>query len=176
MVRSVDLPGCFPLPGFTDRDRYTSGKITTASPDQGRTIYAPGSEIAQVWWADGGWRVLSAPIEAPIDSARAEQPTSVPAPGQTVAVRASGVERLPMLDAYAGLVNQAHRDGQLLEAIYRRRAPVATEQQARAEQAIEHDGQQESKGLAGEAGPMLPRRRSVEALAESLGGEVVEQG
>ncbi len=79
---------------------------------------APGSEIAQVWWADGAWRVLSAPNKALIENAQADQPTAVPAPGQTVAVSAGGVERLATLDAYAGLADQAHRDGRLVEAIY----------------------------------------------------------
>ena len=80
---------------------------------------APGSQIAQVWWADGAWRVLSEPIEAPTENAQAGQPTTVPAPGQTVAVRANGVERLATIDAYAGLADQVHVAGQLLEAIYR---------------------------------------------------------
>ncbi len=80
---------------------------------------APGSEIAQVWWADGAWRVLSTPIEAHIENAETGQPTTAPAPGQTVAVRASSVERLAMLDAYTGLADQVHRDGRLVEAIYR---------------------------------------------------------
>ena len=92
---------------------------------------APGSEIAQVWWADGAWRVLSAPIEATTENAEVGQPTAAPAPGQTVAVRAGGVERLATLDAYAGLADQTHVAGRLLEAIYR-----PDERRGRSDQAL----------------------------------------
>lgn len=81
---------------------------------------APGTRIAQVWWADGAWRVLSAPIPAPTQEAEDSDaaPTPTPGAGQTVAVGAQGMERLATLDAYAGLADQVHVDGRLVEAVF----------------------------------------------------------
>lgn len=80
---------------------------------------APGMQIAQVWWADGAWRVLSAP-DLPTSSPEAASASPTPAaiPGQTVAVSAHSVERLSTLDAYGGLADQVHVGEQLLEAVY----------------------------------------------------------
>jgi hypothetical protein len=81
---------------------------------------APGTHIEQVWWADGAWRVLSAPnISTPATNARADGPTPTPPPGQTVAVGPQGVERLSTLDAYAGLADQVHIKETLVVAVYR---------------------------------------------------------
>src|SRR5262245_284059 len=80
---------------------------------------APGTHIEQVWWADGAWRVLSAPNAQPsAANARGDGPTPTLPPGQTVAVGAQGVERLSTLDAYAGLADQVHINEQLIEAVY----------------------------------------------------------
>src|SRR6266545_279527 len=83
---------------------------------------APGSHIAQVWWADGAWRVQS--VQNPLPPAKDSPvqttgvtPTSEPA--QLVAVSTQGMERLPTLDAYAGLADQVHVNERLLEAVYR---------------------------------------------------------
>jgi hypothetical protein len=83
---------------------------------------APGSHIAQVWWADGAWRVQSA--QNPLPTARqgpaqTTGETPAPQPGQIVAVSAVGMERLPTLDAYADLADQVHVNNRLLEAVYR---------------------------------------------------------
>ena len=80
---------------------------------------APGTHIEQVWWADGTWRVVSVPHQPSEAEAEPEQPTPTPSPGQTIAVGRQSVERLTTLDAYVGLADQAHRNSQLLEAIYR---------------------------------------------------------
>jgi len=77
---------------------------------------APGAHIAQVWWADNAWRVLSMPNPPPENTRGALTPT--PAPGQTVAVSRSNVERLATLDAYMGLADQVHVHHQLREAVY----------------------------------------------------------
>jgi hypothetical protein len=82
----------------------------------------PGSHIAQVWWADGAWRVESALIPPPAaqpNTAQTTDGTPTPQPGQIVAVSTQGVERLPTLDAYAGLADQVHVHTQLIEAVYR---------------------------------------------------------
>jgi hypothetical protein len=95
---------------------------------------APGTHIEQVWWADGAWRVVSVPNSQPTsESGRGQDysPIPTPQPGQTVAVRARGVERLATLDAYAGLADQLHVSAEphgntpmLVEAVYRpTRAP-----------------------------------------------------
>jgi hypothetical protein len=80
---------------------------------------APGTHIAQVWWADGTWRVVSIPNPPLETEAEQGQPTPTSAPGQTIAVGRQSVERLTTLDAYAGLADQVHRNSQLLEAVYR---------------------------------------------------------
>lgn len=83
---------------------------------------APGNHIAQVWWADGAWRIQS--IQNPLSPAK-DRPaqtagvTPTAQPGQIVAVSTQGMERLPTLDAYAGLADQVHVNNQLLEAVYR---------------------------------------------------------
>ena len=83
---------------------------------------APGTHIEHVWWADDAWRVLSVQDPpATLQDSRA-QPAGVTAtalPGQTVAVSAQGMERLPTLDAYAGLADQVHVNHRLVEAVYR---------------------------------------------------------
>ena len=82
---------------------------------------APGAHIDQVWWADGAWRVTSipnAPAEPVEQQRQPSAPTPVPQPGQTVAVSAHGMERLSTIDAYAGLADQVHRNGQRIEAVY----------------------------------------------------------
>ncbi|SRR6266540_2062475 len=83
---------------------------------------APGSHIAQVWWADGAWRVQS--VQNPLPAAQQSPAqtagvTPTPQPGQIVAVSAAGMERLPTLDAYAGLADQVHVHNRLIEAVYR---------------------------------------------------------
>jgi hypothetical protein len=80
---------------------------------------APGTHIERVWWADGAWRVVSVPYQPSEAEAEPNQPTPTPSPGQTIAVGRQSVERLTTLDAYAGLADQAHRNSQLLEAVYR---------------------------------------------------------
>src|SRR5262249_9535732 len=83
---------------------------------------APGTHIDQVWWADSAWRVTSVqdPAPAPPNQNRgSDTPTPPPQPGQTVAVSRSNIERLATLDAYAGLADQVHINGQLREAVYR---------------------------------------------------------
>jgi hypothetical protein len=83
---------------------------------------APGTHIDHVWWADGAWRVTSVqdPPPAPQNQNRgSSEATPTPQLGQTVAVTRSSVERLATLDAYAGLADQIHIDGQLREAVYR---------------------------------------------------------
>jgi len=83
---------------------------------------APGTHIDSVWWADGAWRVTSVYDPPPPTKATRYQqtgPTPTPQSGQTVAVSDRSVERLATLDAYAGLADQVHVDGQLLEAVYR---------------------------------------------------------
>ena len=82
---------------------------------------APGSHIAQVWWADGAWRVQSLQNPLPSTNDRPAQTTGetpTAQAGQIVAVSAAGMERLPTLDAYAGLADQVHVAGQLLETVY----------------------------------------------------------
>ncbi|HWQ12216.1 MAG TPA: hypothetical protein VNL77_05420 [Roseiflexaceae bacterium] len=83
---------------------------------------APGTEIAQVWWADGAWRVQSAPIPVPLAEEESESTNPIPTPlsvgRQTVAVGDAGMERLATLDAYAGLADQVRVDGQLVEAVF----------------------------------------------------------
>src|SRR5262245_37191511 len=80
---------------------------------------ARGTDIEQVWWADGAWRVLSAPNAQPsAANTHGDGPTPTPPPGQTVAVGAQGVERLSTLDAYAGLADQLPVKEQLVEAVY----------------------------------------------------------
>lgn len=82
----------------------------------------PGTHIDQVWWADGAWRVSSVqdPLPDPQDQQRHnDAPTPPPQIGQTIAVTRSNVERLATLDAYAGLADQVHRNGQPIEAVYR---------------------------------------------------------
>jgi hypothetical protein len=80
---------------------------------------APGMRIAQVWWADGSWRVQSQPVEErPRGATPSSEPIVTPGPGQTVAVGAQGAERLATIDAYAGLADQVHVGDQLLEAVY----------------------------------------------------------
>lgn len=82
---------------------------------------APGSHIAQVWWADGAWRVESALNPSPSaqqHTAQTTETTPTSRPGQIVAVSTQGVERLPTLDAYAGLADQVHVHHQLIEAVY----------------------------------------------------------
>src|SRR5262249_22433311 len=59
---------------------------------------APGSHIAQVWWADGAWRVQS--VQNPLPAAKQSPAqtagvTPTPQPGQIVAVSTQGMERLP---------------------------------------------------------------------------------
>jgi hypothetical protein len=86
---------------------------------------APGSHIAQVWWADGAWRIQSAqnPLPPTKDSpAQATGETPTAQASQIVLVSAQGMERLPTLDAYAGLADQVHVSSQLLEAVYRTNA------------------------------------------------------
>jgi hypothetical protein len=83
---------------------------------------APGTHIERVWWADNAWRVSSVqdPPVTPSDSrAQMASETATALPGQTVAVSAQGMERLPTLDAYAGLADQVHVNGRMLEAVYR---------------------------------------------------------
>jgi hypothetical protein len=83
---------------------------------------APGMHIDQVWWADGAWRVSSVqnPLPDPAGTRRRnDEPTPTPQPGQTVAVSPQSIERLATLDAYAGLADQVHIKGQLIEAVYR---------------------------------------------------------
>jgi len=83
---------------------------------------APGTHIDQVWWADGAWRATSVydPPPPPKDNHYQQSgPTPTPQPGQTVAVSDRSVERLATLDAYTGLADQVHIDGQLLESVYR---------------------------------------------------------
>lgn len=83
---------------------------------------APGSHIAQVWWADGAWRVQSVQnlLPAAKDSpAQTAGVTPAPQPGHLVAVSGQGMERLPTLDAYLGLADQVHIHDQLIEAVYR---------------------------------------------------------
>ena len=83
---------------------------------------APGTHIERVWWADNAWRVSSVqdlpatPQDSRVQTA-SEPDTALP--GQTVAVSAQGMERLPTLDAYAGLADQVHGNGRMLEAVYR---------------------------------------------------------
>jgi len=77
---------------------------------------APGTHIEQVWWADDAWRVFS--VQDPPATPQASV-TATPLPRQTVAVSAQGMERLPTLDAYAGLADQVHVNHRLLEAVYR---------------------------------------------------------
>ncbi len=83
---------------------------------------APGTHIERVWWADNAWRVFSVhdPPAIPQDSrAQMASETVTLLPGQTVAVSAQGMERLPTIDAYAGLADQVHVNERLLEAVYR---------------------------------------------------------
>jgi len=82
---------------------------------------APGTHIEQVWWADRAWRVTSVQDGSPEpqDTRRADLATPTALPGQTVAVSRVNVERLATLDAYRGLADQVHVDGQLREAVYR---------------------------------------------------------
>jgi hypothetical protein len=80
---------------------------------------APGTHIAQVWWTDGTWRVVSIPNPPLETEAEQGKPTPTSAPGQTIAVGRQSVERLTTLDAYAGLADQVHHNSQLLEAVYR---------------------------------------------------------
>jgi hypothetical protein len=79
---------------------------------------APGMRVAQVWWADGAWRVMSRPRPDPETAADAGH-DSDPPPGHTVAFGAQGAERLSTIDAYAGLADQLHAGGTFLEAVYR---------------------------------------------------------
>jgi hypothetical protein len=86
---------------------------------------APGSHIERVWWADGAWRVQSVQNPPPTAKDSQTQPASITPtsqPGQVVAVSAQGMERLPTLDAYAGLADQVHVNSQLYEAVYRMNA------------------------------------------------------
>jgi len=86
---------------------------------------APGSHIERVWWADGTWRVQSVQNPPPTAKDSQTQPagiTPTSQPGQVVAVSAQGMERLPTLDAYAGLADQVHVNSQLFEAVYRTNA------------------------------------------------------
>lgn len=83
---------------------------------------APATQVDQIWWADGAWRITSAPdaqIETPTPDRQGSEATPGPRREQTVAIDAQGVERLPTLDAYAGLADQAHVAGRLIEAVYR---------------------------------------------------------
>lgn len=81
---------------------------------------APGMQIAQVWHADGAWRVQSQAEPANIaeDQPDSAEPTVTPQPGQTVAYGPRGAERLGTIDAYAGLADQIHVGGRLVEAVY----------------------------------------------------------
>jgi hypothetical protein len=82
---------------------------------------APGTHIDQVWWADGGWRVASVADAPPASQGKDRydaDATPTPQPGQTIAITRSNVERLSTLDAYDGLADRVHVDGQLREAVY----------------------------------------------------------
>lgn len=81
---------------------------------------APGFTAQAIWWADGAWRVRSEPLPIPTAESEAQRtdPTPTIEAGQTVAIRTQGTERLSTLDAYAGLADQVHVDGQLVEAVF----------------------------------------------------------
>jgi hypothetical protein len=79
---------------------------------------APGMFIAQVWPADGGWRIQSMP-PTPQATARPTEPTPTPAAGQTITLGPRGAERLTTIDAYYGRADMLTIDGQLITAAYR---------------------------------------------------------
>ena len=81
---------------------------------------APGMTLGAVWWADGSWRVRSEPLPIPTPESEAQHTDTTPTvdAGQTVAIRAQGTDRLSTLDAYAGLADQVHVNGRLLEAVF----------------------------------------------------------
>jgi hypothetical protein len=80
---------------------------------------APDLKIDRVWQADGGWRVLNMPArEAVAEGEDVTLSELLPYTGQTVMLRAGGAERLSTLDAYAGLADQVHIGGALIEAVY----------------------------------------------------------
>jgi hypothetical protein len=76
--------------------------------------------LGAVWWADGAWRVRSEPLPLLTPESEAQRTDPIPTveAGQTVAIRAQGTERLTTLDAYAGLADQVHVNGQLVEAVF----------------------------------------------------------
>jgi hypothetical protein len=84
---------------------------------------APGMRVEQVWWADGGWRIRSAPILTSTAEPDPGAATPTPAPAQTVALGPLGTERLSTLDAYAGLADQLRVEDRLLEAVHRPAPP-----------------------------------------------------
>lgn len=84
---------------------------------------APGLKIDQVWRADAAWRVVSVP-NIPALSQAQSQPQSIvrptPLPGQTVAIGSRGLERMPTIDAYKGVADEIHIDGQLVTTWFAR--------------------------------------------------------
>lgn len=79
---------------------------------------APGLQLSQIWWADGAWRVQSAP--APVSdgtrAAAAASPPPVPAgPVQTLALGPRGGEPLAVIDAHGGVADQLHAQGRLIQ-------------------------------------------------------------
>lgn len=82
---------------------------------------APGMHIADVWWADNGWRVTSVPNTPPEPERGTKNGSSMPTAraGQTIAIGDQATVRLPTLDAYAGLADQMYVKGRLREVVYR---------------------------------------------------------
>lgn len=75
---------------------------------------APGLQISRIERADRAWRIVSTPPPGE-DEGAATQPLA----SHTLAFAADTTARLTMLDAYAGLADLLHLDGQMLSARYR---------------------------------------------------------
>lgn len=77
---------------------------------------APGMRLASIWRAGDSWRVQS--ITPPLaDTDAKDAGESVPAT-QTIAVAASGIERLTTIDAYRGRADVLTVNGVRYEAVY----------------------------------------------------------
>lgn len=77
----------------------------------------PGLKVDRIWRADGAWRVVSVPnivASANTNQQASVRPTALP--GQTVAIKPQGLERMSTIDAYKGIADEIHSGDTLIRA------------------------------------------------------------
>ncbi len=80
-------------------------------------VGAPGSILTTIWWANNGWRITSNPL-SPTAGPSASGPTPTPEAGQTVALVGERSQRIPTIDAYAGIADEMQIGGRSLSAVF----------------------------------------------------------